>query len=82
MYFCSQSSSSYLSAPMNQSEDLRLCSALKDVQLKSFVESLNGQLEYELLESGANLSVGDIQKLRHDISNEGGGRGESRIWYI
>ena len=47
--------------PMNQHEDLRLCSALKDVQLKSFLKSLNGQLEYELLESGANLSVGERQ---------------------
>ena len=47
--------------PMNQHEDLRLWSALEDVQLKSFVESLNGQLEYELLESGANLSVGERQ---------------------
>ncbi|XP_074606534.1 ATP-binding cassette sub-family C member 4-like [Acropora palmata] len=47
--------------PMNQHEDLRLWSALKDVQLKSVVESLNGQLEYQLLESGANLSVGERQ---------------------
>ena len=47
--------------PMNQHEDLHLWSALEDVQLKSFVESLNGQLEYELLESGANLSVGERQ---------------------
>ena len=47
--------------PMNQHEDLRLWSALEDVQLKSVVESLNGQLEYELLESGANLSVGERQ---------------------
>ena len=46
---------------MNQHEDLRLWSALKDVQLKSVVESLNGQLEYQLLESGANLSVGERQ---------------------
>ena len=47
--------------PMNQHKDLRLWSALEDVQLKSFVESLNGQLEYELLEGGANLSVGERQ---------------------
>ena len=49
--------------PMNQHEDLRLWSALElqDVQLKSVVESLNGQLEYVLLESGANLSVGERQ---------------------
>ena len=47
--------------PMNQHEDLRLWSALEVVQLKSVVESLNGQLEYELLESGANLSVGERQ---------------------
>ncbi|XP_015779867.1 PREDICTED: multidrug resistance-associated protein 4-like [Acropora digitifera] len=47
--------------PMNQHEDLRLWSALEVVQLKSVVESLDGQLEYDLLESGANLSVGERQ---------------------
>ena len=46
---------------MNQHEDLRLWSALEDVQLKLVVQSLNDQLEYELLESGANLSVGERQ---------------------
>ena len=49
--------------PMNQHEDLRLWSVIEDVQLKSVVESLNGQLEYELLESGANLSVGERDNL-------------------
>ena len=47
--------------PMNHHEDIHLWSALEDVQLKSFVENLNGQLEYELLERGANLSVGERQ---------------------
>ena len=49
--------------PMNQDEDLRLWSVIEDVQLKSVVQSLNGQLEYELLESGANLSVGERDNL-------------------
>ena len=47
--------------PMNQYEDVTLWAALEDVQLKSFVESLNGQLEYELQEGAANLSVGERQ---------------------
>ncbi|XP_068705945.1 ATP-binding cassette sub-family C member 4-like isoform X2 [Montipora foliosa] len=47
--------------PMNQYEDDHLWAALEDVQLKSFVASLNGKLEFELLERGANLSVGERQ---------------------
>ena len=47
--------------PMNQHEDVTLWAALEDVQLKSFVESLNGQLGYELQERGANLSLGERQ---------------------
>ena len=47
--------------PMNQHEDVHLWAVLEDVQLKSFVERLNGKLEYELLERGTNLSVGERQ---------------------
>ena len=47
--------------PMNEHEDVDLWAALEDVRLKSFVENLNGQLDYELLERGANLSVGERQ---------------------
>ena len=45
--------------PVNLHNDLQLWEALEEVQLKPFVERLNGQLEYELLERGANLSVGE-----------------------
>ena len=47
--------------PMNQHKDVHLWGALEEVQLKSWVENLNGQLEYELLERGANFSVGERQ---------------------
>ena len=47
--------------PMNQFKDAHLWAALEDVQLKSFVGNLNGQLEYELLERGNNLRVGERQ---------------------
>ena len=47
--------------PMSKHEDLELWSALEDVQLKTMVEKLDGQLENELLEQGANLSVGERQ---------------------
>ena len=47
--------------PMNQFKDAHLWAALEDVQLKSFVGNLNGELEYELLERGNNLSVGERQ---------------------
>ncbi|XP_015771345.1 PREDICTED: multidrug resistance-associated protein 4-like [Acropora digitifera] len=47
--------------PMDQHEDANVWAALEDVQLKLFVESLSGQLDYELLERGANLSVGERQ---------------------
>ncbi|XP_074607934.1 ATP-binding cassette sub-family C member 4-like [Acropora palmata] len=47
--------------PMDQHEDANVWAALEDVQLKSFVEGLSGQLDYELLERGANLSVGERQ---------------------
>ena len=47
--------------PMDQHEDANVWAALEDVQLKLFVEGLSGQLDYELLERGANLSVGERQ---------------------
>jgi len=42
-------------------QDADLWRALEDVKLKELVESLEGQLDYELLEHGANLSVGERQ---------------------
>ena len=48
---------------VEQFQDADLWRALEDVQLKEFVESLEGQLEYELLEHGANVSVGERQLL-------------------
>ena len=47
--------------PMKQHKDVHLWGALEEVQLKPLVENLDGQLEYELSESGANLSVGERQ---------------------
>lgn len=47
--------------PTKQHKDVQLWAALEEVQLKSLVENLNGQLEYELLERGTNLSVGERQ---------------------
>ena len=35
--------------------------ALEDVQLKEFVRGLRGKLDHELLENGANVSVGERQ---------------------
>ena len=46
---------------MDQFKDADLWRALEDVQLKDFVQSLEGQLDYELLEQGANVSVGERQ---------------------
>ena len=40
-------------------QDADLWRALEDVQLKELVESLDGQLDHELMEHGANLSVGE-----------------------
>ena len=42
-------------------QDADLWRALDDVQLKDLVESLEGQLDHELLEHGANVSVGKRQ---------------------
>ena len=46
---------------MAQFQDEDLWQALGDVQLKGLVESLEGQLDHELLELGANVSVGERQ---------------------
>ena len=46
---------------MEQFKDADLWRALEDVQLKDFVQSLEGQLDYELLEQGENVSVGERQ---------------------
>ena len=46
---------------MEQFQDAVLWRALEHVQLKHLVENLEGQLDYELLEHGANLSVGERQ---------------------
>ena len=44
-----------------QFEDADLWRVLEDVQLRDFVEKLDGQLNYELLEQGSNVSVGERQ---------------------
>ena len=44
-----------------QFQDADLWRALELVQMKNLVENLEGQLDYELLEQGANLSVGERQ---------------------
>ena len=44
-----------------QFTDADLWQVLQDVQLKESVKSLHGQLDHELLESGANISVGERQ---------------------
>ena len=44
-----------------QLQDTDLWRALEDVHLKELVESLEGKLDHELLEDGANLSVGERQ---------------------
>jgi len=42
-------------------QDVDLWRVLEDVQLKDLVESLEGQLDHQLLEHGANVSVGERQ---------------------
>lgn len=44
-----------------QFEDADLWRVLEDVQLRDFVEKLDGGLNYELLEQGSNISVGERQ---------------------
>ena len=46
---------------LEQMQDADLWRALEKVQLKELVESLDGKLDYELLEHGANVSVGERQ---------------------
>ena len=46
---------------LQQLNDSDLWQALENVQLKALVESLEGQLDHELLEHGANVSVGERQ---------------------
>ena len=42
-------------------QDVDLWRVLEDVQLKDLVESMEGQLDHQLLEHGANVSVGERQ---------------------
>ena len=46
---------------MEQFQDVELWRVLDEVRLKQMVENLEGQLDYELLEHGANVSVGERQ---------------------
>ena len=46
---------------LEQLNDSDLWQDLENVQLKALVESLEGKLDHELLEHGANLSVGERQ---------------------
>ena len=46
---------------MEQFNDADLWRTLEDVQLTDLVKSLDGQFDYELLEHGANVSVGERQ---------------------
>ena len=46
---------------MEQFKDVDLWRALEEVQLKEFVENLEEKLDYQLLEHGANVSVGERQ---------------------
>ena len=46
---------------VEQFQDSDLWRALEDVQLKEWVESLDGKLDHELMEHGANVSVGERQ---------------------
>ena len=48
---------------VGQFHDSDLWRALEDVQLKDLVERMEGQLDYELLEHGANVSEGEGQLL-------------------
>ena len=47
--------------PFSLYRDHDLWRALEDVQLKTLVQQLSGQLEYKLKESGSNFSVGERQ---------------------
>ena len=47
--------------PFSQYTDQDLWTALEEVQLRTLVEDLPGQLQFKLKESGTNLSVGERQ---------------------
>ena len=47
--------------PFSQYTDQQLWAALEEVQLKTVVQDLPGQLNFRLRESGTNLSVGERQ---------------------
>ena len=47
--------------PFNEHTDHELWIALEDVQMKQWVLQLPGHLQYKLIESGNNLSVGERQ---------------------
>jgi len=47
--------------PFSEYSDEAIWTALEEVQLKTLVKDLPGQLEFELKESGTNLSVGERQ---------------------
>ena len=47
--------------PFSQYTDQELWTALEEVQLKTVVQDLPGQLNFRLRESGTNLSVGERQ---------------------
>ena len=47
--------------PLEKHRDDELWNALEEVNLNSLVETLEGQLDYALLEKGENLSVGERQ---------------------
>lgn len=49
--------------PFNEYTDLQLWKALETAHLKSFVQSLTGQLQYDCGEGGMSLSVGQRQLL-------------------
>jgi len=46
---------------MGHFEDVELWRALDNVELKDLVEGMDGELDYELLENGENVSVGERQ---------------------
>ena len=47
--------------PLDNHSDVELWQVLQEVKLSSLVESLEGQLDFNLLERGENLSVGERQ---------------------
>ena len=49
--------------PFSRFMDVDLWAALEEVQLKTLVEKLPGQLQFQLKESGSNFSVGERQLL-------------------